>query len=107
MTPSTNSTVSPGINPDSSNMAEYHYNLCLEIGVKKDNETILVVSIFHQRMKKVADPNTVIVILTATDKLFFKQKDMSSEEFQKAFQVDETHGKMSKVHIGFKMRTMT
>lgn len=104
----TDNNGTPGVDSSPPNKLEYHYDLRLEIGVKREDETIPVVTIFHdlvQRMKNVADPGAVIVILTATDKLFFEQKDMSSEEFQKAFQVDETRGKMSKVLLGFKLRT--
>lgn len=108
MTVTTDNLVAPGAVAPSPTVLEYHYDLRLEIGVQKEDETIPVVAIFHeliQRMKIVADPGTVIVILTATDKLFFEQKEMSSEEFQKAFQVDETRGKLSKVLLGFKLRT--
>jgi len=108
MSVSTDNTDGVGDTSPPPAVLEYHYDLRLEIGVKKEDETIPVVTIFHdlvQRMKAVADPGTVIVILTATDKLFFEQKEMTSEEFQKAFQVDETRGKMSKVLLGFKLRT--
>jgi len=55
-------------------------------------------------MKKAADPNAIVVILTgATDKLFFEEKEMSSDDFKRAFQVDETRGKLAKVLLGFKL----
>ena len=108
MTPSTEINEAPSIDASPPNASEYHYDLRLEIGVKKEDETIPVVAIFHdlvKRMKNAADPGAIMVILTATDQLFFEQKELSSEEFQKAFQVDETRGKMSKVLLGFKLRT--
>ena len=104
MSVSTENTDGVGDTSPPPAVLEYHYDLCLEIGAKAEDEMIPIVTIFHdlvQRMKAVADPGTVIVILTATDKLFFEQKEMTSEEFQKAFQVDETRGKMSKVLLGF------
>lgn len=108
MTPSTDTNQPPGPDPAPATTVEYHYDLRLEIGVKKESETVPVVAIFHelvQRMKKAADPDAIVVILTATDKLFFEEKEMSSDDFKKAFQVDETRGKLAKVLLGFKMRT--
>lgn len=87
---------------------QYDYDLRLEIGVKQHGEAVPVVAIFHdliQHMKNAVDANTPLVILTATDKLFIEEKDMTSNKFQKAFQVDHTEGKNSKVLLGFKMRT--
>lgn len=88
----------------------YHYDLRLEIGVKNEKETVPVVAIFRdlaRRMREVADGGNNLVVLTATDKMYFDQKEMTSEEFQKAFQVDKIEGKTTKVLLGFKIRTMT
>lgn len=96
--------------PSTQSPIQYQYDIRLEIGVKKPGETVPVVAIFHdlvKRMKKVVDENSPIIILTATDKLFFEEKEMTSDDFQKAFHVDHTEGKNSKVILGFKMRTMT
>lgn len=87
----------------------FQYDLRLEIGVKEVSETIPVVSIFRdlvRRMKDVADGNH-LVAFTATDKPYVEQKEMLSSEFQKEFQVDKIEGKASKVLLGFKIRTMT
>ena len=92
----------PNLNPD-----EHKYDLRLEISVKEGSGTIKVASIFRalaQRMKAAANGKP-LVILTATDQLYFDQKEMSAEEFQKAFKVDNTDGRVSKVILGFKLRT--
>ena len=89
---------------------EYHYDLRLEIAVKEANRTIPVVAIFHdlvKHMKTAADVDKPLVVLTATDQLFFEHKEMTSDEFKKAFKVDEIKGKSPKVVLGFKLRTMT
>ena len=88
----------------------YHYDLHLEIGVKSGESPVPVASIFHElveRMKAAADEGAPLVVLTATDKMFFEHKELPSEEFQKAFQVENIDGKVSKVLLGFKIRTMT
>jgi hypothetical protein len=88
----------------------YHYDLRLEIGVKNENETIPVVAIFRdlaRRMREATDGGNNFVVLTANDNLYFDQKEMTSDEFQKAFQVDKVEGKLTKVLLGFKIRTMT
>jgi hypothetical protein len=46
MTPSTDDNAAPGTAPPPPNKSEYHYDLRLEISVKKEDETIPVVSIF-------------------------------------------------------------
>lgn len=48
---------------------------------------------------------TTLLILTTMDKLFFENKDMSSDEFQKAFHVHQAEGQASKVLLGFKLHT--
>ena len=89
---------------------EYRYDLRLEIGVKSEGTTIPVVAIFRdfaQRLKAAADDDAPMVIMTAKDNIYFEHKEMTSEEFQKAFQVAEHDGKAAKVLLGFKIRTMT
>lgn len=88
----------------------YHYDLRLEIGVKNDSGTIPVVAIFYdlvRRLKEAADDGCPVAILTATDKPFHENEQMSRDDFQKQFQVDNTEGKVSKVLLGFKMHSMT
>ena len=90
--------------------APYKYDLRLEIGVKNDGSTIPVVAIFYdlaRRLKEAAEDGAPVVILTATNKIFHEKKEMSSDEFQKAFYVDNTEGKSSKVLLGFKMQSLT
>ena len=87
---------------------QYHYDLRLEIGAKEAGTTVPVVAIFRDLVKRMkVDDNNPLVILTATDKLFFDQKDMSSDDFQRAFQVDSIEGKAPKVLLGSKLRSMT
>ena len=88
----------------------YQYDLRLEIGVKSEEGPVPVASIFHelvQRMKAAADEGAPLAVLTATDKMFFEHKELPSDEFQKAFQVENIDGKVSKILLGFKIRTMT
>lgn len=88
----------------------FKYDLRLEIGGKKDGETIQVVDIFLElarRLKSAADKDAPVVIMTATDKLFHEQKEMTSDEFQQAFKVDNTDGQTSKVLLGFKIHSLT
>ena len=88
----------------------YKYDLRLEIGVKSDGSTVPVVAIFYdmvRRLKDVADEGAPVAVLTATDKLFHENKEMTSEEFQKAFQVDNFNGKAAKVLLGLKIHSMT
>lgn len=88
----------------------YQYDLRLEIGVKIAGSSVPVQLIFHdmvKRMKAAADEGAPLAVLTVTDKLFLENKELSSDEFQKEFQVDNTVGKVSKVLLGFKIRTMT
>lgn len=106
MTPS---TVAPVANQKDPPPVPYQYDLRLEIGVKDVNETVPVVAIFRdliKRMKAVADGNN-LVALSAKDKLYLEQKDLTSDEFQKEFQVDKLEGKFTKVMLGFKIRSMT
>ena len=110
MTVSTTPSVTTGDDSSGPKSVEYHYDLRLEIGVPEGSDKISVVAIFRDfanRMNAAADVETPFVILTATDRLYFEGKDMSSEEFQQAFQVDHIEGKASKVLLGFKLRTMT
>ena len=89
---------------------EYQYDLRLEIGVKESTDSVPVVAIFHdliKTMKSAVDENKPLVVLTATDQLFFEHKEMSSEEFQRAFHVESLEGKVPKVLLGFKLRSMT
>ena len=82
----------------------------LEVAVKPGSGTIPVATIFHdlvKRMKSVVDPDKPLAILTATDHLFIEKKEMSRDEFQKAFKVATIDGKNSKVLIGFKLRSVT
>ena len=87
---------------------EYHYDLRLEIGGKQAGDNVPVVAIFLdllKRMKQAVDPETPLVILTATNKPFFEQRAIQSDEFQKAFQVDKIDGRAPRVILGFKLRT--
>lgn len=104
------SSVAQGDIRKESPLPSYQYDLRLEIGVKDPNDTIPVVAIFRdlaRKMKEAANGGNNLVVLTATDNLYFEQKELTSEEFQKAFQVDEVKGKTTKVLLGFKIRTMT
>lgn len=106
MTPSTVAQVDNTKDPPPVN---YQYDLRLEIGVKDVNETIPVVSIFRdlvRRMTEVSDGKQ-LEVFTATDKPYSAQMDMQSAEFQKEFHVDKIEGKAAKVLLGFKIRTMT
>ena len=88
----------------------YQYDLRLEIGVKNEGSIVPVQLIFRdlvKRMKAAADEGAPLAVLTATDKMYFENKELSSEDFQKEFQVDNSAGKVSKVLLGFKIRTMT
>ena len=94
--------------PASVNPAEYRYDLRLEIGAKETGVNVPVVAIFHgliDRMKQATDNDAPIVILTATDKPFSEHREMTPEEFQKAFQVSSVDGNSPKVLLGFKLRT--
>ena len=103
-----NTSPDPGNTP--AEAPQFHYNLRLEIGVKDATETVEVVTIFYElvkRMKSVAAAGKPLIVLTATDQIFLENVTMSSEEFQKAFKVDKTVGKFQKVLLGFKIRSMT
>ena len=106
------STGSPELSDDDSvpKPVPYQYDLRLEIGVKSLDGPVPVQSIFHDlilRMKAVAADGEPVVVLTATDKMFFEHKELSSDEFQKEFHVDNVDGKISKVLLGFKLKTLT
>lgn len=110
MTVSNNTSVATDDDSSGPKPVEYHYDLRLEIGVPQGSGKISVVAIFRdfiKSMKTTAGEGTPFVILTATDRLYFECKDMSSEEFQQAFQVDHIEGKSTKVLLGFKLRTTT
>lgn len=88
----------------------YKYDLRLEIGVKEPGSKVPVASIFYglvRRLKDAADDGAPVVVMTATDKLFHETKEMPSEEFQKAFHVDNLEGKVTKVLLGFKIQSLT
>lgn len=92
---------------DQINLApnQYQYDLRLEIGAEKYDGPVPVVMIFQelvQRMKNAIDPGTPLVVMTAFDQLYFAEKEMKSDEFQKAFQVAQSDGQKSKVLLGFK-----
>lgn len=94
----------------SKQVVEYRYDVKLEVNVKPGSGPVAIVAIFHdlvQRMKKAVEPDKPLVVLTATDQLFFDTKEMTSDEFQNAFKVDKIDGKTSRVMMGFKLRTMT
>lgn len=105
------STASPDPNDDdlSAHTPErYQYDVCLEIGVKEEGKTIPVVAIFRdlvRHLRKTIEETASLVILTATDRMYFDDKDLESDEFKRAFHVDEVTGKNSKVLLGFKMHT--
>ena len=89
---------------------EYKYDVKLEVGEQPGGGTVPIVAIFHdlvKRMKEVVDDDKPLVVLTATDKLYFEHKEITSDEFKKAFKVDQSDGKASKVFLGFKLHTMT
>ena len=97
---------------DASNQkpTEYQYDLRLEIGVKESADSVPVVAIFRDLVKTMTsavDENKPLVVLTATDQLFFEHKEMTSDEFQRAFHVESLDGKVPKVLLGFKLRSMT
>lgn len=88
----------------------YKYDVRLEVGSQPNAGTIHIVSIFRElvkKMKDAVDSDKPLAVLTATDQMFFEDKEMSKEEFQKAFKVDQLDGKVSKVVLGFKLNTMT
>ena len=96
--------------PSTPKLVPYKYDLRLEIGAKKDSGPVPVVAIFSdlvRRLKAAADDGAPVAVLTATDKLFIEHKEMTSDEFQKAFHVDNTEGKASKVLLGFKIQSLT
>ena len=87
---------------------DYKYDIKLEVGEQPGTEEIPIVGIFRdlvKQMKSAADANTPMIILTATDRMYFDEKDMTSTEFQKEFKVDHVEGKTRKVVLGFKLRT--
>ena len=87
----------------------FQYDLRLEIGVKDVSETIPVVTIFRdliRRMISVADENH-LEAMTATGRPYSANNEMPSNEFQKEFKVDKVEGKTSKVLLGFKIHTLT
>ena len=89
---------------------EYKYDVRLEVGDQPGGGSVPIVAIFHdlvKKMKEVVDSDKPLVVLTATDKLYFDSKEISSDEFKKAFKVDQSAGKTSKVILGFKLHTMT
>ena len=110
MTPS-----SPVANPSddallSKKAPEYKYDVKLEVGAAEGSGPIPIVAIFLdlvKRMKEVVDEGKVLVVLTANDQLFSERAEVSSNDFQKAFKVDQIDGKNSKVMMGFKLRTGT
>jgi hypothetical protein len=110
MTISSLASIDSGDEASTQKRVEYQYDVRLEVGVKPGGGTILIKSIFHdlvKRMRAAVDPDKPLAILTATDQLFIEKKEMTSDEFQKAFKVDEINGKTSKVLLGFKLRSMT
>lgn len=97
-------------NASSASFVEYKYDLRLEVGVKPGSGPTRITSIFHELVKKmraVVDADKPFAVLTATDQLFLEKKEMSSDEFQKAFKVDQMDGKNSKILLGFKLHTRT
>lgn len=88
---------------------ERRYDLKLEVGVKSGNETVPIVAIFHDLVKRMrtAVDDAKMLIFTATDQAYSEHGEMSREEFQKSFKVDHVGGKSSKVMLGFKLITTT
>lgn len=91
-----------------SNPVENRYDLKLEISVQPDSGTIPLAAIFHdlvKKMKSAADTDKPIAVFTATDKVFIENKVLTGNDFNKAFKVEQTEGKSSKLLLGFKVRT--
>ena len=89
---------------------EYRYDVKLEVGEQAGGATIPIVAIFLdlvKRMKAVVGEGNSLVVYTATDKLFSETEEMTSENFQKAFKVDQIESKTPKVMMGFKLHTTT
>lgn len=109
MTPTTLEPPRPNVAPAPSNQSGYHYDVKLEVGVEQEGGTVPIVAIFRDLVKrmKAAVNGKPLHVLTATDKIYYDQEEMTSDEFQEAFKVDYTQGKTSKVMLGFKLRTMT
>jgi hypothetical protein len=109
MTSSLNNN-NPDADPLVPDAPQYQYDLRLEIGVKEAHETVEVVTIFYdlvKRMRAVVGEGKPLVVLTATDQIFSEKVTMLCDDFQKAFKVDKTVGKHQKVLLGFKIRTTT
>ena len=110
MTLSSVASIASSGNRNTNKPSEFKYDVRLEVSVKAGSGTIPVATIFHdlvKRMKSVVDPDKPLAVLTATDHLFIEKKEMSRDEFQKAFKVATIDGKNSKVMLGFKLHTMT
>lgn len=89
---------------------EFKYDVRLEVTVQTGSETVAILSIFRdlvKKMKETVDAGKPLAVLTATDEMFFEHKAMSSDEFKRAFMVDQIEGRITKVMLGFKLRTMT
>jgi hypothetical protein len=81
----------------------------MTFGLNKDGSTVPVDTIFYdliRRLNAAAKDDATVVVLTATNKIFQEYTEMTNEAFQKAFQVKNTVGKISKVLLGFKIHTM-
>jgi hypothetical protein len=110
MTPSSVDTSPTGHGLTAQKRVDYKYDVKLEIGERPGTNDINVVGIFRdlvKKMKSSVDVDKPLAVLTATDQMFFDEKEMSSEDFQKAFKVENIEGKTRKVILGFKLRSMT
>lgn len=99
----------PGGTKSAPKRTEYHYDVKLEVGTQPGSGPVQIVVIFRELVKrmKAAAGNEPLVVLTATDQIYLEDKEMDSETFQNAFKVDKSKGKIYKVLLGFKLRSIT
>ena len=110
MTLSSVDTSSTGAGTTAKKHVDYKYDVKLEVGEQPGTDDIPIVVIFRdlvRQMKAVVDTDKPLAVLTATDHMYFDDKEMTSDDFKKAFKVDHVEGKTRKVVLGFKLRSMT
>ena len=111
MTLSSDDTNPAGVGNTDSKRGDYKvYDVKLEVCERPGTDDIPIVGIFRDlvnKMKAAVDAEKPLVVLTATDQMFFDEKEISSDDFKKAFKVANIEGKNRKVLLGFKLRTMT
>ena len=110
MTLSSVDTASTETGTTAKKRVDYKYDIKLEVGEQPGTDDIPIVGIFRdlvRQMKSAVDADKPLTVLTATDRMYFDEKEMTSDDFQKAFKVDHVEGKNRKVLLGFKLRSVT